>query len=665
MFRPLFITSILFLFFTSCGSSETIQSDTESDNSTDADQVSYDENAENEDDFIIDDEKDDIDTDFSSAHIVFKTQPDGITRWGETYSYFVRCESSNGIKPSVSVSQYDNCNGKVEDDRYTFTPTKEKFPLGKCTLAVKCSYLGSETVQKTEILIPNPAQLIDPEIIKERDIYFINTKDGNDQFAASSQLNSVIYRTNGNSENTVPVLEFDHSYNRTIMYFDKMALITNGVLLETYDSVNGQIEQIDQHDGGGVTEQVGPGGRTQTIYLDGIYNLKTSVGNLFLFGAYGYNYNYSLYTTDGTADGTVSQDTSVDLRALFPPSIKEIKSIRPDTSGGFYFMDMDFHYYVDKTGKNQVDLNVHDYSYLGFNGEFFYYYDGENNKRKIISIKEGKPHSEYQLSETGLPELFISGNSVTMLEEKDQQTDLLHFPDGEISEEPLRIQIFNDPFEDAKILWAQNDVLICSAATTQSGTLAFKKVMLNKDETSENTYPFYFSKHQETTNFFTIIKDLMIFSEEGELYSVPTDGTKITETLVESSIPERNYYFYGTTHSNEAILFYYDPGTPQRFVSTTGGKSENTKTIFRSDSTFKLDIWNGWMVELGQNIIIEDKGELKIKVICGNECTFTDYYMSDSSIYYLDRSDSKYQKIFSYQLPKVKYHWNFIKETTQ
>ena len=209
--------SLCFLFslliFFSCNSSTSIDTDIDAIDNTDT--FAETEETDNVDE---NDEYDDDSDHVGTTQIRFLSSPHGITRWNEQYSYFIRCESDKDFKTSTSVSQQDTCKGEINIDTYMFIPTKELFPEGKCTIAVECTDGTKKTVQKTEILIPNPVDMdIADEQIMEFDVLWSDGKT-----AIVKDDNERLYGINETTE-TVSIL------NDSILTNSSMAIMENGI----------------------------------------------------------------------------------------------------------------------------------------------------------------------------------------------------------------------------------------------------------------------------------------------------------------------------------------------------------------------------------------------------------------------------------------------------
>lgn len=156
----IFIIPLIAVLFLSCGSTKEKSADEDFSIVTDTEEPVYDDDQTVVDNDSGEPDEDINDFDIEPDSLSFKTRPHGITRWDETYSYFIRCESEQNLKTVITVSKDDTCKGTIESDTYTFNPTKMKFPDGRCSIAVKCSDGLNKITQKTAIQIPNPFEYL-------------------------------------------------------------------------------------------------------------------------------------------------------------------------------------------------------------------------------------------------------------------------------------------------------------------------------------------------------------------------------------------------------------------------------------------------------------------------------------------------------------------------
>ena len=158
----IFIIPLIAVLFLSCGSTKEKSADEDFSIVTDTEEPVYDDDQTVVDNDSGEPDEDVNDSDNESDNLSFKTRPHGITKWDETYSYFIRCESEQNLKTVITVSKDDTCKGTIESDTYTFTPTKMKFPDGRCSIVVECSNGRDLIAQTTQILIPNPVEFTGP-----------------------------------------------------------------------------------------------------------------------------------------------------------------------------------------------------------------------------------------------------------------------------------------------------------------------------------------------------------------------------------------------------------------------------------------------------------------------------------------------------------------------
>jgi len=204
------IFPLLFLIF-SCQSPSHNLNDQDIDLISDIDTIAdADETSDSDSDFNESDEPDeDInDFDIEPDTLSFKTRPHGITKWDETYSYFIRCESEKDLGTVISVSKDDTCKGIINSNTYTFTPTKEKFPDGRCSIAIDCSNGKNLITQTTQILIPNPYKLM-PEPVEEPIVIY--TLWSNAEHALFIE-DSGLYSTNNDFDDVELIEEGDMDY---------------------------------------------------------------------------------------------------------------------------------------------------------------------------------------------------------------------------------------------------------------------------------------------------------------------------------------------------------------------------------------------------------------------------------------------------------------------
>lgn len=198
-----FILTIL--IFLSCSKNSEPENDTDILNLTDSlsqiDEIQ-------DTDFPEKDEFDDDSDQVGITQIRFLSSPHGITRWNKQYDYFIRCESDKDSKTAVFISENDTCKGSIDSNTYKFTPTKEKFPQGKCEIVIECTDGAGKIEQKTKILIPNPVNLeISDEIITEFDVLWSDgnnaiVKDENDRLFGIDEAAETAYHLENIVKNT-------------------------------------------------------------------------------------------------------------------------------------------------------------------------------------------------------------------------------------------------------------------------------------------------------------------------------------------------------------------------------------------------------------------------------------------------------------------------------
>ncbi|HPS30329.1 MAG TPA: hypothetical protein PLZ43_08745 [bacterium] len=182
--------------------------------------------------------------------ISFYSRPHGIIRWNEEFKYFVVCKSKDNSDTSVSISAGDTCKGLINSGVYKFTPDKSNFPDGKCLISIECSDGNAKTNQKTEILIPNPVEIISTieeplffEIIWSGETHALFYKNEN-LYSVTKELDSLTLIASGFEGNYL-----DGFSTAKFFYYIKNDLENNkNAIMRTDGTLENTIEILSKED---------------------------------------------------------------------------------------------------------------------------------------------------------------------------------------------------------------------------------------------------------------------------------------------------------------------------------------------------------------------------------------------------------------------------------
>jgi len=393
------------------------------------------------------------------------------------------------------------------------------------------------------------------------------------------------------------------------------------------------------------------------IRFEGFYDYNININGMSLFGITNAENcgHYSLWTSDGTLDGTIDHEITIyheNQSYIYLPY-----DTFPDQTGGFYYGPSR---YIENSLKKAISTGVYG-TVLGFIGDKLIVYSTDDDYiSKITALQEGKVVGSF-INETSrkLLEISITGNTIQLLEtyeDDEPNTFLISFPDGDLSTEPLSTLLFNRRFTNVSKVAANDKMAVFSAEVKGTLEKTIKSVLLTKEKITVSEPLYYFSKDSSFSGLTVLDQDIL-FSENNMLMSIPFDMfSKEAFTLFET---EGNFEYNGESFLKEAVIEYWvnnDDG--DGYILVTDGK--NIRATQRKYQYSDISIWNDLIVESGKRFVVEKDSDTLEPIDLIGENSENDSYATKSLqnifLHVRDESDTYYDNsyYYIYHLPEKK-----------
>lgn len=446
------------------------------------------------------------------------------------------------------------------------------------------------------------------------DFYILDTPDSNQ-----------IFKTDGTPENTKYI---KNTFGKTLSVTDEY-IINHQEFIDSYhnDSLcifdlktGEQIFTLKTESCSTPEDSMIP---SQYYYGAKKYDLK--IGNLSFFGILkhpGCGY-YSLWSTNGTAEGTINHGFALDK--YNGPALN--KNVFVDSNNGIYLSFTDI-LYMDKNGGSAVDLGLHEYSALGVSDDKFIAYKMDSGKiEDIVELKNGKIIKRMMSTDYRyFTNISMSEKRIEMLEtvnyNKKTVANFLSFRNCNIEEKPVRIKLF-DGFSNA--FWnvlQENNISLYSTMHNSYNSRSMAGVIFNNNGSVTLLEPFLYYYDDDSEYDFTamtIMGDNFVFNRNNSLRSTPfKNGRTNTVKLIET---EGFMKYHGKSYSGKAVVEQIGTDYSQKNIIVTDSYPENTATIQLTSKNSDVYLWNKWILENNRYLLTEDReNNLKrIDIISGME----------------------------------------------